>query len=398
MWVAAAAGLFLAGCSPGPSPARSRSVPPSPPPAASPARTASSRYPVAVPPEAALPRHMRASRWLPAPGRPWAHRLLLAGAFTDVVSAGNVLYVLETLPRRAEPMQLLVRADLRTRIVRYAHQLVPVAGAGTVVSRSGVWLLGSAWLSRDVERFGPLTLYRFDPRTLRLISRRTVGPGGCCQQATLTGWAGGRLWLTVGSAVRLIRPVPWTVLHTIRIRAGQVQSLSFSDDRRRVYLALARDEKSGGLLQERTLPGWQLMHAGTVSSDLNIGRLSAAGAALWVTAGGGMTSQIQLFTADLSHVRLALGAGELARGPEEKHFFSFENNVRAAVLAGVTWLTSSNALACLQPDTGRVLAEQPGDQTRGPIITMDPAAVRGDIYGLGAHGLMQLQPPAACHR
>jgi hypothetical protein len=106
----------------------------------------------------------------------------------------------------------------------------------------------------------------------------------------------------------------------------------------------------------------------------------------------------QLFSADLSHVQLVLGAGELARGPEEKHFFTFDNGARAAVLAGATWLTAQNALACLRADTGRVLAEQPGDQARGPIITMDPVAVNGDLYGLSAGGLVQLRPPAACQR
>lgn len=159
-----------------------------------------------------LPRHLRATGWSPAPG-PWSHRLLLAGTFTDVVSAGDVLYLLEALPHRAEPMQLLVRVDLRTGTVRYAHRLVPLSGTvPIVVSRSGVWLLGWAWLSLNLERSGPLTLYRFDPETMRLISRRTVGPGGCCEWATLSRWTGGRLWLSVGSTVRLVRPVPWTVL------------------------------------------------------------------------------------------------------------------------------------------------------------------------------------------
>jgi hypothetical protein len=353
---------------------------------------------VAVPGRQVLPQHLAATGWVPAPGRPWSHRLLLAGAFTDLVPAGDVLYLLETPPHRAEPMQLLVRVDLRTGTVRYARRLVPMSGtAPIVVSRSGVWLLGWAWLSLNVERSGPLTLYRFDPQTLRLISRRTVGPAGCCWWATLTGWTVGRLWLSVGSTVRLIRPVPWTVLQTVRIRPGQVQWLSFSPDRRRVYLAIGRTQADRGPpLQERALPGWRLMHTGTVSRLLNIGSISAADGALWVAAGGGMTSQIQLFAAGLSHVRLVLGAGELARGPEEKHFFAFQNNVGAAVLGGVTWLTASNALACLQPDTGRVLAEQPGDQTRGRIITMDPAAVRGDLYGLAVRGLVQLQPPVAC--
>ena len=352
-----------------------------------------------VPRQQVLPRHLRATGWSPAPG-PWSHRLLLAGTFTDVVSAGDVLYLLEALPHRAEPMQLLVRVDLRTGTVRYAHRLVPLSGTvPIVVSRSGVWLLGWAWLSLNLERAGPLTLYRFDPQTLRLISRRTVGPGGCCEWATLTGWTGGRLWLSVGAAVRLIRPVPWTVLQAVRIRSGQVQWLSFSPDLRRVYLAVARTE-DGRVppLQERTLPGWRLLHAGTVASDLNIGPISAADAGLWMTAGGGTTGQIQLFSADLSHVRLVLGAGELARGPEEKHFFTFDNGARAAVLAGATWLTAQNALACLQPDTGRVLAEQPGDQARGPIITMNPVTVNTDVYGLSVGGLIQLRPPAACQR
>jgi outer membrane protein assembly factor BamB len=347
-----------------------------------------------------------------APVRPWSHRLLLTGTFTEVASAGDVLYLLETLPHRPEPMQLLVRVDLRTGTVGYARELVPVFGTPIVVSPSGVWLLGWAWLSQNAERAGPLTLYRFDPDTLRLISRRTVGPAGCCQQATLSGWTGGRLWLSVGSVVRLIQPVPWTVLQTVRIRDGQVRWLSFSPDRRRVYLAVAPTGAGHGAalqeqalqeqalqeraLQERALPGWRLLHVGTVSATLNIGPISAAGAALWVTAGGGTTGQIQLFTADLSHVRLVLGAGELARSPAEKHFFAFENGVGAAVLEGVTWLTAQNALACLQPDTGRVLAEQPGDQTHGPSITMDPVAVHGDLYGLSADGLVQLRPPAVC--
>src|SRR6266567_2692384 len=355
-WVvraAAAAALTLAGCAPSTSPARTGPLPPSPRPPASPARAAppaSSLYPVVVPRRQVLPRHLLATGWIPEPGRPWSHRLLLAGTFTDVVSAGDVLYLLEALPHRAEPMQLLVRVDLRTGTVRYAHRLVPLSGTvPIVVSRSGVWLLGWAWLSLNVERSGPLTLYRFDPETVRLISRRTVGPGGCCEQATLTGWTGGRLWLSAGSTVRLIRPVPWTVLQTVRIRAGQVQRLSFSPDRRRVYLAVARAEAGGSpSLQERTLPGWRLLHTGTVSRGLYIRQISAAGAALWVTAGAGMTGQVQLFTGDLSHVRLVLGAGQLARGPEEKHFSAFENNVRAAVLAGVTWLRSEEHTSELQ--------------------------------------------------
>ena len=401
-WVvgaAAAAALSLAGCALSASPTGSGSFRQSPLPSASPARAAS-LYPVAVPRRQVLPRRLRATGWIPEPGRPWSHRLLLAGTFTDVVSAGDVLYLLEALPHRAEPMQLLVRVDLRTGTVRYAHRLVPVSGTvPIVVSPSGVWLLGWAWLSLNVERSGPLTLYRFDPETVRLISRRTVGPGGCCEQATLTGWTGGRLWLSAGSTVRLIRPVPWTVLQTVRIRAGQVQRLSFSPDRRRVYLAVTRAEAGGSpALQERALPSWHLLHTGTVSRGLYIRQISAAGAALWVTAGAGMTGQVQLFTGDLSHVRLVLGAGQLARGPEEKHFSAFENNVRAAVLAGVTWLTADNTLACLQPDTGRVLAEQPGDQTRGGIITADPATVNGNVYGVGADRLIQLRPPAPCQR
>ncbi|HEY2079311.1 MAG TPA: hypothetical protein VGH53_23530, partial [Streptosporangiaceae bacterium] len=236
-----------------------------------------------------------------------------------------------------------------------------------------------------------------DPQTLQLISQRAVGPAGCCVQATLTGWTGGRLWLSIGSTVQLIRPVPWTVQQTIRIRAGRVQWLSFSPDGRRVYLAISRTH-TGPTLQERALPGWRLRHSATIARNLDIGPISAAAAAVWVTVGGGTTGGIQLFAANLSHVRLRLGAGELARGAEEKHFFIFEDGARAAVLGGVTWLTATNALACLQSDTGRVLAEQPGDQTHGPIIRATPAAASGDIYGVGARGLVQLQPPAACHQ
>lgn len=343
---------------------------------------------------------MLTKRWIPAPGQPWSHRLLLAGMFSDVVSAGDVLYLLETLPRRAEPMQLLVRADLRTGLVGYASRLVPMTGAAPiVVSRSGVWLLGSAWLSRNTERSGPLTLYRFDPQTLQLISQRAVGPAGCCVQATLTGWTGGRLWLSVGSTVQLIRPVPWTVQQTIQIRAGQVQWLSFSPDGRRVYLAISPTQTGRGpTLQERALPGWRLRHSGTIARNLDIGPISAAATALWVTAGSGTTGGIQLFAANLSHVRLHLGAGELARGAEEKHFFIFEDGARATVLGGVTWLTAMNALACLQADSGRVLAEQPGDQTHGPIIATTLAAASGHIYSARAGGLVQLQPPAACQQ
>jgi hypothetical protein len=350
-----------------------------------------------VPGRQLLPGHLPATSWRPAPGRPWSHRLLLAGTFTDVVSAGDVLYLLETLPHRAEPMQLLVRVDLRTGRVSYADRLVPVSGTGTVViGRSGVWLLGRAWLSRNAERSGPLTLYRFDAQSLQLISQRQVGPAACCEQATLTRWAGGRLWLSVGSDLRLIRPAPFTVLQTVRVDTGQVQSLSFGPDLRRAYLAVdgARDGR-GQQLQERALPGWQLVHTRAVSGLLNLGQIAAASDALWVMAGGGTAGQIQLLSADLSHVRLTLGAGELASGGEEKHFFSF-GTATATVLGSVTWLTASDALACLQADSGRVLAEQPGDQASGPIITAAPVAVSGGIYGLGLGGLVELQPPAAC--
>jgi len=353
---------------------------------------------VAVPNRGALPRRILTTRWLPAPGQPWSHRRLLAGTFSDVVSAGDVLYLLETLPHRAEPMQLLVRVDLVTGVVGYAHRLVPITRAAPiVVNRSGVWLLGSAWLSRNASRSGPLTLYRFAPLTLQLISQRAVGPAGCCEPATLTGWSGGRLWLSAGSTVQLIRPVPWTVQESIRICAGQVQWLAVSPDRRRVYLAISPPRASRGWpLQERALPGWQLLHSAAVPGDLDIGLISAASAGLWMTVGGGTTGGIQLFAADLSHVRLRLGAGELASGAEEKHFIMFDNSARAAVVGGVTWLTAMNALACLQADTGELLAEQPGDQALGSIIQATPTAARGGIFGIGARGLIQLQPPVAC--
>jgi hypothetical protein len=185
-----------------------------------------------------LPRRLLTAGWDGAAGLPWAHRRLLVGAFTDVVSADRVLYLLETLPHRAEPMQLLVRVDLRT---------------------------GS-----------------------------------------------------VGSTVQLIRPAPWAVLRTVHVHGGQVQSLSFTPDRHRVYLAIARSQTSGvQRLEERTLPGWRLVNADGVPRNLDIGSISAAGSSLWVQAGGGTTGQVQLFTADLRHVRLVLGAGELARGQEE---------------------------------------------------------------------------------
>ena len=64
--------------------------------------------------------------------------------------------------------------------------------------------------------------------------------------------------------------------------------------------------------------------------------------------------------------------------------------------SGVTWLTAENALACLQAGTGRVLAEQPGDQTGGPAITASPVGVNGALYGLSGGGLVQLRPPGAC--
>lgn len=128
---AAAVALSLAGCAlfaSAPAPGLPRR---SPLPSASPARAASASplYPVAVPRRQLLPRRLLAAGWRPAPGQPWSHRLLLAGMFTDVVPAGDVLYLLETLPHRAEPMQLLVRADMRTGTVRYARRLVPVSGA-----------------------------------------------------------------------------------------------------------------------------------------------------------------------------------------------------------------------------------------------------------------------------
>ena len=351
-----------------------------------------------VPRRAALPRRLLAAGWSPAPGRPWSHRLVLAGTFTDVVPAGDVLYLLETLPHRAGPLQLLARVDLRTGAVRCARLLVPVLTAAIVAGRSGVWLLGPGWLSRNLARAGPLTLYRFNPGTLRLTGQRVVGPGGCCRQATLTGWTRGLLWLSAGAVVRLIRLVPWTVLRTIRIRAGQVQWLSFSPDRRRAYLAVARSEGGPALLQQRALPGWRLPHAGHVAGDLTVGPISAADHALWVMVGGGMTGGIRLLAGGLNRIRLALGAAEQARGPEEKHFLAFASNVQAVVLGRVTWLTASTALACLQPDTGQVLAEQPGDRAHGAIITASPAPANGDLHGAGARGLEQVQPPAACQQ
>jgi hypothetical protein len=45
--------------------------------------------------------------------------------------------------------------------------------SAAVIRVAATWpagLLGRAWLSLNVERSGPVTLYRFDPGTLGLIS------------------------------------------------------------------------------------------------------------------------------------------------------------------------------------------------------------------------------------
>jgi hypothetical protein len=131
--------------------------------------------------------------------------------------------------------------------------------------------------------------------------------------------------------------VPWAVLRTTRIRGGQVRWLSFAPDRHRVYLAvpctLAGCDSS---LQERTLPGWRLLHTAAIPGSLAAGPVAAAGSAVWASAGAGTTGEVRLLTAGLRQVRLVLGAGQLARSQEEKHFFLFENGAQAAVIGAVT--------------------------------------------------------------
>jgi hypothetical protein len=73
------------------------------------------------------------------------------------------------------------------------------------------------------------------------------------------------------------------------------------------------------------------------------------------------------------------------------------------VLGGAAWLTAMNALASLQPATGRVLAEQPGDQRHGAALDQGPTVFNGNIYGLQflgggvpGEGLVEVHPPAVC--
>ncbi len=372
----------------------------------SPAASPGPDYPLWVPASVALPRHLEPRTWSPVASQAWSHRLLLVGWFTRLAGAGHVRYLLQELPHTPYPVQLLARADLGTGDVRYATQLIP-GPQSVAVTPTGVWVLGSAWITRNLEHLGPETLYRFDPATLRLVSARRIGPpAGWTPNPALSAGADGELWLAAGSTARLIRPVPWSVLRTVSVRHGRVAQLAFTPDGRRVYVVVAVGSGAGTgrwLIQERDRASWALLSTRTLPGYGYGVLISVAGSAVWVSTGVAHSGGVQLLSGDLHAVRLVLGAAEAAHGPEEKHFFDFGTEVTATVLGGAAWLTAMNALACLQPATGRVLAEQPGDQRHGAALDQGPTVYDGNIYGLQflgggvpGEGLVEVHPPAVC--
>jgi outer membrane protein assembly factor BamB len=352
--------------------------------------------PVTAPdqPHAAVSSQPPPSASATAVRKPWPQRAVLPedatlqDASQVLDPAAGVLYAL--IPD-ASGSAVLQAIDLRTGRVR----------RGTSYRVSGLALAaGYLWVYGSPGPGGPYILDQVSPRTLATIRAGSV-PGNPNETAAPVAGPAGSVWAGADRTLLRISVRTGAVLTRAVLPAGlELTGLAASPATTTVYASAVRLRPGGAVVLEYSeSTGRRLAQsgAGDLKWSLDGAWLAALPDGVWVWFRSGMLGQSELLSS--RSLRVVAGfpgtvtpADSPATGPGTIYDWAMGSS--AAYAGGALWVvTNSGVVACVNPATGRVRAQE--TVTSEPVLVApDPAARQ--IVVVGDTGVVAITPPRDC--
>lgn len=311
---------------------------------------------------------------------PWVIKAdISVGNVTSLVQGPDAVYALASDP------SLDNVARVPQQLIRIANGSNAVTKGPFVLATSGLAILGKYPWVVALDNAGGETLDQLNPTTLAIRGSVSLPGASYSGSSSLASAPGASLW--VGSGNQLYRVTVTTGVVTEHITVtGQITDLAVSPAGSLLYSA---DEVSGSLVvTERNTVSGALMATSADFYSVNGGRLAPTVGGVWASFRSGMVGGAVL-----------LGAGSLGQlvpkggaVPPVGRSLMAVMGVTASVSAGDLWLSTYQTLACADPATGQVRAEEPvTDGIAGKVV-----AAPGTVYVPTDTGIEVLQPPLAC--
>jgi hypothetical protein len=327
---------------------------------------------------------------------PWPERVLmaendyLARAAQVLDPAHGLLYAL--VPRKLSS----VSGPWVLRAVQLSNQTSRSGGTYPV---SGIALAGGFLWAYGASPAGQALISEINPRTLRTVRAEKIGSGYLGVGGVVAG-PSGSVWTGSGRTLLRLSVRTGAVLARAMLPAGLVlDTIAASPGGTVLYASTVRVNAGGCVMFEYSAVTGRLL-ARAAGAPLSY---SVAGAVLTAVPGGvwasfrtGMMGQSVL----LSQRGLAI----IARAPASPQLGPYEWPMSSSAVygGGALWVaTGSGLVACLNPATGAIRAEQIVTSQAAQLwdlLAADPAARL--VYGLtlGSQALVAITPPPRCWR
>jgi hypothetical protein len=338
---------------------------------------------------------------------PWPEREILPENNTTLSStqvldlAASVLYALVPTPQESESTWLDLEAiDLRTGKLRRGETF---AANGLALASGFLWVYGPS------GAHGHPVLDEVDPRTLGTI-RSVSMPGVSGEDAAVAVATGpaGSVWAATGGTLLRVSVSTGAVLARAVVPAGlSLTSLALDPGGMNLYAGAERLKSLGGVvLKYSAVTGALLIHAdgGPLTGAISGAWVSAVPGGVWVALRTGMMGEGGL----LSARSLAVVSGFPAINPATRGIgtvYGWTMSASPAYAGGALWVATDGGLvACVNPATGRVRAEEALPAQQDPVfsaLAADGTTRQVDAVvstSTGFTGVVAISPPRTCWR
>lgn len=332
----------------------------------------------------------------------WTERIAERESLTERVSdqavdpAADVAYAL--VSRMSTPIRgpyVLECTELRTGVVRTG----PTFPVGHLTLASGyLWVYGAAGSGSHPR------VSQVDPRNLNLIRsiHLPAVPAPVYPTVAVAAGPGGSVWIGSFQALLRVDAATGAVLAQVMLPAGlAVSDISVDPGGGHLYVSVAH-LVNGGLRGNEVFEydarsGRRLAVAasGLITDSVAGAAMTAVPGGVWASFRTGMLGlTIHLRQSDLAMIAPP-GPG-IALSPATG-IFHWPMYATTLYGGGALWLASQTAIvACLNPGTGKVRAQEKVRQARliDQLLATDP--VSRQVFALDARGLVRISPPRGC--